>query len=155
MRVDGKYQPLPVPGATTGPPVPVRADKNGKAAVPFAVPKYINDHASLLIQQKEKKEGGKDVAKALKEIPIPVVIPSRLTVDFYPEGGELIEGIPTRVYYRVRTPSGEPATPDGHVIVLSGKEVLLDSRNEAVGVFPLTPEAGDDYTLRVTWPKHD
>src|SRR5262249_8307021 len=82
------------------------------------------------------------------------VVPSKLAVDFFPEGGDLVAGVPTRVYYRVRTPFGEPAAPQGHVILMSSKEVLLDSpRNQGIGVFTFTPELNETSTLRVTWPK--
>jgi hypothetical protein len=84
------------------------------------------------------------------------VLPSRLAVDLFPEGGDLIAGVPNRVYYRVRSPRGEPVNPEGRVIVLSGSDVLLDSAPGAgSGSFTFTPQAGDSYSVRLTNPGSD
>ncbi len=80
-------------------------------------------------------------------------VPSRLAVDLLPEGGDLIAGVPNRVYYQVRSALGEPVNPEGRVIVLSSSDVLLDSApGEGAGSFTFTPKAGDTYTVRITTP---
>jgi hypothetical protein len=79
------------------------------------------------------------------------VVPARLTVDVYPEGGDLVPGVPNRVYYQVRSPRGEPVNPDGRVIILSGSDVLLDSApGEGAGSFTFTPQPRDSYSVRIT-----
>ncbi len=84
------------------------------------------------------------------------VVPSRLSIDCFPEGGELIAGVPNRVYYRVRTPHGESVNPEGRVIVLSGSDVLLDSAPGAgTGTFTFTPAVGETYSVRITKPGSD
>jgi hypothetical protein len=81
------------------------------------------------------------------------VVPSKLAVDLLPEGGDLIARVPNRVYYRVRTPRGEPVNPEGRVIVLSGSEVLFDSApGEGSGSFTFTPQPGEIYSIRLTRP---
>ena len=47
--------------------------------------------------------------------------PTEFRIDFFPEGGDLIAGLPNRVFYRVRSKSGEPITGDGRVWLLAGK----------------------------------
>jgi hypothetical protein len=150
-KLDGKF--LPAPGAPpnaapSGGIVQTLTDERGVAALKFRLPENIDKgNAVLEVQQHDGKLNEKFTSK------IPVVA-SRLAVDFFPEGGDLVAGVPTRVYYRVRTPLGEPAAPEGHVILMSSKEVLLDSpRNQGIGVFTFTPELNETYTLRVTWPK--
>jgi anti-sigma factor RsiW len=82
------------------------------------------------------------------------VVPSRLTVDLCPEGGDLVPGVPNRVYYRVRSPRGEPVNPEGRVIVRSGNATLLDSvAGEGAGSFSFTPRTGDTYTVEITTAK--
>src|SRR5262249_51042880 len=150
-EVDGKKTALAAAGSHFGkkggkaPDKGKGADRPGKANAHFELPQHIQNGAKLIVQRK-------DGASKTKEVPIPV-IPSRLTVDFYPEGGDLIEGVPSRVYYRVRTPLGEPAAPEGHVILLLGNEVLDLPRNQGVGVFAFTPDSNETYKLRVPWPK--
>jgi hypothetical protein len=81
------------------------------------------------------------------------VVPSKLTVDFFPEGGDLVAGVPSRVWYRVRAPRGEAVDPEGRVIVLSSDAVLYDSApREGAGTFTFTPKAGESYVVRVTGP---
>ncbi len=97
-------------------------------------------------------EFGAGDGKANKKVvqPIPVV-PTEKTVDFFPEGGDLVAGVSNRVYYRVRSPRGEPVDPDGHVIILASKEVLHDSeRHQALGSFTFTPDPKEKYSVRIT-----
>jgi hypothetical protein len=78
------------------------------------------------------------------------------TVEFFPEGGDLIAGVSSRVYVRVRTPVGHPADLDGTVIDSQGKEVsrvharhaAAAAPNVALGLFTFTPQAGEEYRLK-------
>jgi hypothetical protein len=80
-------------------------------------------------------------------------VPSRLEVDFYPEGGDLVAGVPQRVYYRVRSPLGEPVRPEGQVVVLAGKQAIYTSQSgQGAGVFRLAADPKERYTVRVTGP---
>ena len=91
--------------------------------------------------------------------PIPV-IGKQLNVEFYPEGGDLIEGVPCRVYVQVRTPLGKPADLKGRIT--DGKDkvadfaTLTDAENPGVnrgqGTFVFTPQAGKSYFLQVETP---
>src|SRR5262249_34837038 len=148
VKVEGKA--IPVPGAPpSGGPVQRLTDDYGKAEFRFLLPKDMKKgDAEIVIQQ---HDGLKD---ALAKQIIPGVTP-QLTVDFYPEGGELVAGVPSRVYYRVRTPLGQPAAPEGHVVLWSSKTgpVVDLPRDQGIGVFTFAPEAGDQYYARVSWPK--
>jgi hypothetical protein len=73
-------------------------------------------------------------------------------VDFFPEGGDLVAGVSNRVYYRVRSQTGEPVTSDGTVILLGSTDVI-DSRYQlGLGYFDFTPNAKDTYSVRITAP---
>ncbi len=78
------------------------------------------------------------------------------TVEFFPEGGNLVAGVENRVYVRVRTPAGRPAGLDGVLVDGHGKEIVrvqADVRltaNQAVGVFAFTPRLGEEYRLLVS-----
>lgn len=126
--------------------VPFNVDRDGKAAVQFRMPNI--EGAALL--QAEFENGLK---RGMVEQLLPVVS-SKLEVDFFPESGKLLAGVPNRVYFRVRTPFGEPVAPEGHVILLSSHDVVFDSeRDQGMGVFTFTPKVGETYTLRVTSPQ--
>jgi anti-sigma-K factor RskA len=91
--------------------------------------------------------------------PIPIV-DRELRVEFFPEGGDLIEGIPSRVYFQVRTPAGKPADLKGTITdgVNSVAEIstLTDAEHAGVnrgqGAFTFTPQAGMKYFLKLRTP---
>ena len=70
-----------------------------------------------------------DQDKTVRLVPIHL---RDLTVDFYPEGGDLIAGVPNRVYFQARTPAGKPADFEG---------VVFDGRQEIARIQTLTDES--------------
>jgi len=126
----------------------VALDRDGKAALQFHLPKNIEFGAGRVVA------GFLDNGQNKKLEQVVPVISSRLEVDFFPEGGKLLAGVPNRVYFRVRTPRGEPVAPEGHVILLSSNDIVFDSeRNQGAGVFTFTPQVDESYTARVTSPQ--
>ena len=108
------------------------------------LPPKIKNGAELVIDLKD----GKLDNKLVQVIP---VISSELTIDFFPEGGDLVAGLPNRVYYRVRPPRGEAVDAEGQVIVLAGKEVVYDSeRRRGLGSFTFIPDPKETYSVRIT-----
>ncbi len=82
------------------------------------------------------------------------VVPSQKVVEFFPESGDLIAGVPNRVYYQVRTAQGEPTEPGGKVIILAGRQILFDSgANRGNGVFTFTPDPTEMYLARIVGPQ--
>jgi hypothetical protein len=91
---------------------------------------------------------------------IPIVL-HKLQVEFFPEGGDLVAGLPNRVYFQVRTPLGKPADLRG-ILLEDGKpldvavQTLSDDKepgvNQGMGRFEFTPKEGSRYGLRVTAP---
>ena len=73
-----------------------------------------------------------------------------LNVEFFPEGGDLVLGVPCRVYVRATTNTGKPADIYGQVTDGNKKivnvETLTDKDNPGVnqglGVFTFTPQKG-------------
>jgi hypothetical protein len=79
--------------------------------------------------------------------------PTEFAIDFFPEGGDLIEGVKNRVFYRVRAKSGEPVTGDGRVILLTGKNDIVDTHYKlGLGYLDFTPDSKETYTVRITTP---
>jgi hypothetical protein len=82
--------------------------------------------------------------------PIPLVAKS-LNVEFFPEGGDMVEGVPGRVYVMVRTPAtNKPADLKGVITdgtnTVAEVATLTDAENPGVnrghGSFTLTPKSG-------------
>jgi len=76
-----------------------------------------------------------------------------MDLEIYPEGGDLIAGLPTRVYVEGRTPAQKPADMAGVIVNAAGKEVAAyRTEHEGRGRFSFTPAEGEAYSLRVTEP---
>jgi hypothetical protein len=90
---------------------------------------------------------GSDVETILRPIPL---VEKELLVEFCPEGGDLVAGVPSRVYFQVRTPSGKPADLKGSLTdgtdAVTEVATLTDPEqagvNRGIGVFTFTPQAG-------------
>lgn len=71
-------------------------------------------------------------------------------VGFYPEGGDLVEGLSSRVAFRVLDEDGRFAEVMGIVVDPEGNDVCTVSTNsDGLGVFELTPRSGT-YKLVLT-----
>jgi hypothetical protein len=100
---------------------------------------------------------GSDIETILRPIPL---VEKELLVEYFPEGGDLVAGVPSRVYFQVRTPSGKPADLKGSLTdgTNSVAEVatLTDPEqpgvNRGLGVFTFTPQAGKKYFLKLKFP---
>ncbi len=83
-----------------------------------------------------------------------------LTLEFFPEGGDLIEGLPNRVYFRATTTTGSPADVSG--VLTDGKQTICEAKtltddehpgaNQGLGVFQFTPQAGKRYAFTLNRP---
>src|SRR5262249_48154341 len=74
--------------------IPLRTDDQGAVLVRFKLPGQIErGEASLSLQCTD----GGNIETIVR--PIPIVV-KKLHVDFYPEGGDLVAGVPNRVYFQ-------------------------------------------------------
>ncbi len=123
--------------------LPVSANgANGRLVVPLALPAEIEEgraHLALVFT-----DGG-TTETAAKTVPVTL---GRLDVSCFPEGGDLVAGLPNRVYFEVRDPRGEPADLLGDVVDSTGTRVA-EARVEVRGLgrLDLTPRAGESYRL--------
>ncbi|TQF17016.1 A-macroglobulin complement component [Myxococcus llanfairpwllgwyngyllgogerychwyrndrobwllllantysiliogogogochensis] len=127
---------------------PCEVDAQGHCTVSFELPEAIERGDGTL--SFTLQDGGV-VETAAKTIPI---LLQTLDVALYPEGGDLVAGLTSRVYFEARTPMRKPADLTGAVVDLAtGREVsVVRSEHEGRGRFELTPTAGVRYALRVDSP---
>ncbi|WP_257450418.1 MG2 domain-containing protein [Archangium lipolyticum] len=123
-------------------------DARGLCTVSFKLPTRIERGEGSLAFAIE--DGGV-VETAAKTIPI---LLQTLDLTLYPEGGDLVAGLPSRVYFQALTPEQKPADLSGAVIDLSTGQVVapVRSEHEGRGRFELTPKAGVKYALRIDEP---
>jgi len=127
--------------------LPIKTDKDGKTIVRFQLPTKIARGDGLLAVMVE--DGG--VTETIQKR-IPIVLKT-LSLGVFPEGGDLVAGVPGRVYFMAKNPLGKPADIEGNVVDDQGKiAAQFRSVHDGMGKFELTPAADRRYHLEVTKP---
>lgn len=137
---------------------PAKTDEQGNASLRFTLPKGTDEIKSATVSVNV-------VTPAFNEtLPRPVPLTTRrLNVEFFPEGGDLVAGVPNRVYFRATTTAGKPADVVGTLLCgaeevkgVGGVKTLTDpdhpGANQGLGVFTFTPEADKQYSLKLSKP---
>jgi len=124
-----------------------RVDARGDCAVWFDLPKEITRGDGTLALT--VADGGV-VETATKTIPI---LLQTIDLEIYPEGGELVAGLPARVYIEARTPFAKPADISGIIVDEQGAEAaVFRTVHEGRGRATFTPRAGAKYILKISEP---
>ncbi len=130
-------------------------DNEGRVDFEFTLPERIQRGEGVVtIQCKDA------VSYEMIERSLPIV-GGDLDIEFFPEGGDLIAGVPNRVYFQARTKANRPADIAGRIVDDAGLEVarlqtLSDANepgiNQGLGSFTLTPKLNRRYSLRLDAP---
>ena len=144
---DGK----PAPG-----PIPFTTDAKGEAIVSFKLPPQLSRGEGTLAVTFDDGGNTETIVRT-----IPIVL-KKLQIEFFPEGGELVAGVPNRVYFQVRTTLDKPADLQGRLVDQKGKVVgdvvrtlsdaALPGVNQGMGSFAFTPQLGQSYELKIETP---
>lgn len=127
--------------------VSTTVDASGRCSVSFPLPKTIERGEGTLAFTIE--DGGV-LETATKTIPILI---NSIDVSMYPEGGDLVAGLASRLYVEARTPAKKPADIAGVIVDSSGAEVApFRTEHEGRGRARFTPKQGATYSLKVTEP---
>ncbi|MCA9243179.1 MAG: hypothetical protein KDA32_04430, partial [Phycisphaerales bacterium] len=122
-------------------------DAAGGCVAEFPLPAHIERGEGVLVMVIE--DGGV-VETASKTIPI---LLQTVDLDIYPEGGDLVAGLATRVYFEARTPAQKPADIAGVIVNDRGDTVAsFRSEHEGRGRISFTPRAGEQYSMRISEP---
>ncbi len=129
------------------PRLKLTTDDGGKATARFSLPASIARGDGLLTILVD--DGG--VTESIQKR-IPIVL-HKVDVALYPESGDLIDGVPGRVYFTAKTPLGKPADIEGEVVDDRGRTVTrLSSIHDGMGRFELVPATDRTYSVRITKP---
>ena len=122
-------------------------DRDGNSSVIFKLPAKIERGEGTLAFA--VRDGGV-VETATKTIPI---LLQTVDLELYPEGGDLVAGLPCRVYLEARTPFQKPADIAGIVVDSKNTQVgTFRTEHEGRGRFVFVPKKGETYVLRITEP---
>jgi len=104
---------------------------------------------------------GAPQAKNEPNVPSKPTDAQKLTVEFFPEGGDLVAGVPNRLYFQARTALDRPADLKGRIVDDAGKEIVqvatatdptLPEANQGMGALEFTPQLGKTYQLKIDTP---
>jgi alpha-2-macroglobulin-like protein len=127
--------------------IAIKTDGDGKATARFALPAQIARGDGLLTILAD--DGG--VTESIQKR-IPIVMKT-LQLAMFPEGGDLVDGLPGRVYFLAKNAIGKPADIEGKVVDDRGQVVgEFRSIHDGVGRFDLAPASDRRYHVEITRP---
>lgn len=129
------------------PRVKFTTNAHGGALVKFDLPSTIAVGDGLLTILVE--DGG--VTESIsKSIPI---VQKKLSLAFFPEGGKMVAGLPTRLYFEAQTPLGKPADVEGQLVDDLGHTVAkFSTYKNGLGRIEFTPATGRAYKAQISRP---
>ena len=121
--------------------------RTGKLTLRFRLPERIAKGDGLLTAVVRDAGATESIQR---RIPIETGV---VALAFYPEGGDLIAGLASRVYFSATSPLGEPVDVSGRIVDETGTEVgKLASTFRGRGTFAFTPAPGHQYRAIVDRP---
>ena len=134
--------------------VPIRTKADGRVGVMFELPANLG-RGEIELLAKFKLQNREEQVR--ERVPL---AGRDLVVEFFPEGGELVAGVPGRVYVRATNTTGMAVDVRGSVTdgknALARVETRTDPKepgaNRGLGVFTITPQLGTTYTLKLDHP---
>jgi len=126
-------------------------------------------------QVQTKVDGALDVDLSLKTLPkhlalafsdtgangsqrkmvVPVILnrPEKTDLQFMPEGGNLVAGLPAHIGFKAIGEDGSPVEISGDIYDSQQQQIIsFKSEHQGMGVFDLTPLPGQSYTAKITLP---
>ncbi len=129
------------------PRVKVTSNADGGALVKFDLPKTLAAGDGLLTVLVEDGGVTESISKAIP------ILQKKLQLAFFPEGGRMVAGLPTRLYFEARTLLGKPADVEGRLVDDLGNAVAAFATvKNGLGRIEFTPATGRSYHAEVTRP---
>lgn len=125
-----------------------QSDENGKAELIFKLPKELYTSDGLLNCLIEFNGQTESISRSIP-------LPSKVKIELFPEGGDLVEGMENRVAFRALNEFGKPADFQGKIVDESGKKIAeVSSFHQGMGAFYFTPKNDTKYALQVEKPEN-
>ncbi|MGL4363897.1 MAG: MG2 domain-containing protein, partial [Bacteroidales bacterium] len=123
-------------------------DKEGNASVAFTLPKNLTSADGLLNVMIDYQGQTEAISRA-----VPILL-NNVKLSFYPEGGDLVTGLPARVGFKAMNEFGKPTDIEGYITDNAGNTVAsLSSYHKGMGAFAFTPKAGQVYIAHISEPR--
>ncbi len=125
-----------------------KTDAQGKAKLKFDLPGNLTSNDGLVNVMIQYKGLTESISRS-----IPIVL-NQIDLELFAEGGDLVEGLATRMAFRARNEFDKPADISGIVMDDLGSTVAeFKSHHQGMGAFDFTPQPGRSYTAKLTQPE--
>ncbi len=122
-------------------------DAIGYKTIKFALPAKLKSNDGLLNIMIDYQGQTESISRS-----IPIVL-GKINFSLFPEGGDLVRGIESKVAFRALNEFGKPADVEGIVLNSKGKKVAdFSSYHNGMGAFEITPALGEKYIAKITNP---
>ncbi len=119
----------------------------GEAYVKFELPEALATNDGLLNVMIDFEGRTESISRS-----IPITL-GNIDISFFPEGGDLVEGLETNVAFKAMDEFGKPADIEGVVKDTKGRIVAeFTSFHNGMGAFEFEPKIGQDYKAFITKP---
>jgi len=126
-----------------------QTDIAGKLDFNFNLPKDIDGKRLVIVAQ----DIDKGDAKRKLTIPISLNPPDKIDLQFLPESGELVAGLPTHIGFKAIGEDGDGVDISGDIIDSKGAVITpFKSQHKGMGSFDLTADAGVVYSAKISLP---
>jgi hypothetical protein len=123
-------------------------DAEGTGYFRFKLPSDLKTNDGLLNVLIDYQGSTESVSRS-----IPIVL-NTINFTMYPEGGDLVTGLSSRVAFRALNEFNKPADVEGVVVTAKGSQVeKFSSFHMGMGSFDLKPQAGEKYYVKITKPE--
>lgn len=125
-----------------------KTDKEGKALIRFSLPDPLGTADGLLRVKLDYEANPESISRSVP------LLSSKLQLGIYPEGGDLVTGLTSKVAFLALDEWGKPADIRARIETQEGETVTeCDTLHQGMGLFKLRPAPNAHYRLRVLKPE--
>lgn len=126
----------------------VTTDAAGKVSLKFNLPKDLKTTDGIINALIDFEGSTESVSRS-----IPIVL-NEIKMEFFPEGGDMVTGMASRVAFRALNEFDKAADVEGIIVNSKGAFVKeFTSYHMGMGAVEFTPQAGETYKARITKPE--
>lgn len=119
----------------------------GEAMVKFNLPKNLKSNDGILNIMIRYQGQTESISRS-----VPIVL-NNIQMRLYPEGGDLVTGLASKVAFKALNEFGKPADIEGVLMNSKGKTISsFSSYHQGMGAFSITPSEDETYTVKITKP---
>lgn len=124
-------------------------DVDGIQYIKFNLPKDLKTNDGLLNVMIDYNGSTESISRS-----IPIVL-NKIKLEMFPEGGDLVNGLQTKIAFRALNEFGKPADVEGDVLNDKGIKIAsFSSFHQGMGAFDFTPQANEKYAVKITKPEN-